>query len=161
MIPLILVKGFSYADRWRRLDRTKHWLAKDKKNALIGYLWKDWEDTENQESITINIPADHQLTKDSLKSIMVKSVKTRGAYERFYGIFIEKLSADEYPSIYSSTDGKKKVSFTITKSYTTSHLDGKESLLLPADKSFIDYNFAMYRAVSYGWIWKSFNKKPF
>ena len=73
MIPLILVVFHMPTDEGDWIEQTTDWL-KIKKCAYWISL-KGREDTENQESITINIPADHQLTKDSLRSIMIKISK--------------------------------------------------------------------------------------
>ena len=73
MLPLILVVFHMPADEKDWIEQTSDWL-KIKKCAYWISL-KGREDTDNKESITINIPADHQLTKDSLKSIMIKISK--------------------------------------------------------------------------------------
>lgn len=73
MLPLILVVFHMPADEKDWIEQTSDWL-KIKKCAYWISL-KGREDTDNKESITINIPADHQLTQDSLKSIMIKISK--------------------------------------------------------------------------------------
>ena len=65
-----------------------------------------------------------------------------------FKIFIEKLSAERI-SKYLLLNGWKQQSLIYNNKvlqFVTS--DEKESLLLPVDKSFMDYNFAMYRAIS-------------
>ena len=65
-----------------------------------------------------------------------------------FKIFIEKLSAERI-SKYLLLNGWKQQGLIYNNKvlqFVTS--DEKESLLLPVDKSFMDYNFAMYRAFS-------------
>lgn len=65
-----------------------------------------------------------------------------------FKIFIEKLSAERI-SKYLLLNGWKQQGLIYNNKvlqFVTS--DEKESLLLPVDKSFMDYNFAMYRAIS-------------
>ena len=65
-----------------------------------------------------------------------------------FKIFIEKLSAERI-SKYPLLNGWKQQGLIYNNKvlqFVTS--DEKESLLLPVDKSFMDYNFAMYRAIS-------------
>lgn len=65
-----------------------------------------------------------------------------------FKFFIEKLSAERI-SKYLLLNGWKQQGLIYNNKvlqFVTS--DEKESLLLPVDKSFMDYNFAMYRAIS-------------
>lgn len=73
MIPLILVVFHMPTDEEEWIEQTTDWL-KIKKCAYWISL-KGRKNTANQKSITINIPADHRLTKDSLESIMIKISK--------------------------------------------------------------------------------------
>ncbi len=73
MIPLILVVFHMPENEEHWIEQTPEWL-KIKKCAYWISL-KGLEETSNSETITIKLPVDHILTKESLKSIMVKISK--------------------------------------------------------------------------------------
>lgn len=73
MTPLILVVFHMPDEEDQWIEQTIDWL-KIKKCAYWISL-KGQKDTDNIESISIKIPADHILTKDSLRDIMIKVSK--------------------------------------------------------------------------------------
>ena len=73
MGPLILVVFHMPSEDAQWLEQTTDWL-KIKKCAYWTSL-KGREDTDNAEKISIRIPAENLLTKDSLKGIMRKASK--------------------------------------------------------------------------------------
>lgn len=73
MIPLILVVFHMPSDENDWIEQNIDWL-KIKKCAYWISL-KGENDTDNKETISIDLPAGNMLTKDSLKEIMVKISK--------------------------------------------------------------------------------------
>jgi hypothetical protein len=73
MIPLILVVFHMPCEEAQWIEQTTDWL-KIKKCAYWISL-KGKPDTDNTDKISIRIPAENLLTKDSLKEIMCKASK--------------------------------------------------------------------------------------
>lgn len=73
MIPQILVVFYMPQEEEHWIEQTPDWL-KIKKCAFWISL-RGLTDTDNKESITITLPSDHLLTKDTLKDIMVRTSK--------------------------------------------------------------------------------------
>lgn len=71
--PLILVVFYMPVEEDQWIEQTPDWL-KIRKCAYWISL-KGRSRTDNTETITINLPSDHLLTKESLKDIMVKISK--------------------------------------------------------------------------------------
>ena len=63
-------------------------------------------------------------------------------------IFIEKLSAERISKYLQLNGWKQQGRIYNDKVLQFVTPDEKGALLLPADKSFMDYHFAMYRAIS-------------
>jgi len=73
MVPLILVVFHMPREEAQWLEQTNDWLKIKKCAYWISLKGRD--DTENAEKISIRIPAENLLTKDSLKEIMHKISK--------------------------------------------------------------------------------------
>ena len=73
MVPLILVVFHMPREEAQWIEQTNDWL-KIKKCAYWISL-KGWNDTDNTETISIRIPSNNLLTKDSLKEILYKMSK--------------------------------------------------------------------------------------
>lgn len=73
MVPLILVVFHMPKEETQWLEQTADWLKIKKCAYWISLKGRD--DTENAERISIKIPAENILTKDSLREIMHKISK--------------------------------------------------------------------------------------
>ena len=71
--PLILVVFHMPVEEDQRIEQTPNWIKIWKCAYWISL--KGRTHTDNKETITITLPSDHRLTKDSLKEIMVKISK--------------------------------------------------------------------------------------